>query len=102
MNLKIKISAMSSFPHTRKNCTKQSNSMTALLLPLTNGSTVIFYFQRLWGSGQATEVKGPVRVVHRYVDMPKQKANFYNATTKKVEEVIARLSFSLFLCNEIL
>ncbi|XP_011498417.1 PREDICTED: neutral ceramidase [Ceratosolen solmsi marchali] len=41
----------------------------------------------LWISGTATEVKGPVRVVHRFVEMPKQKANFYNETTKKMEEV---------------
>ncbi|KAJ8676464.1 hypothetical protein QAD02_012251 [Eretmocerus hayati] len=43
--------------------------------------------QRLWGSGMAKEVKGPLRVVHRFVDMPKQNASFYNTTTQKVEEV---------------
>ncbi|XP_001606211.2 neutral ceramidase isoform X1 [Nasonia vitripennis] len=42
---------------------------------------------KLWGSGSVTEVKGPVRIVHRFVDMPKQSATFYNATTQKVEEV---------------
>lgn len=41
----------------------------------------------LWSSGMATEVKGPVRIVHRFVDMPKQKATFYNQTTKQQEEV---------------
>ncbi|XP_058788791.1 neutral ceramidase [Phymastichus coffea] len=41
----------------------------------------------LWSSGMASEVKGPLRVVHRFVDMPKQKASFYNQTSGKVEEV---------------
>ncbi|EGI57362.1 Neutral ceramidase [Acromyrmex echinatior] len=33
------------------------------------------------------EVIGPVRVVHQYINMPEQYAEFYNETTKKVEEV---------------
>ncbi|XP_012227220.1 neutral ceramidase [Linepithema humile] len=42
---------------------------------------------RLWRSGEATEVIGPVRVVHQYVDMPKQSAKYYNHTTGQIEEV---------------
>lgn len=42
---------------------------------------------RLWLSGNAKEVIGPVRVVHRYVNMPEQTAEFYNETTSKLEEV---------------
>lgn len=33
------------------------------------------------------EVVGPVRVMHQYVNMPEQKAEFYNETTGKLEEV---------------
>lgn len=33
------------------------------------------------------EVIGPVRVVHRYVNMPEQSAEFYNETTRKFEKV---------------
>lgn len=42
---------------------------------------------RLWEKGKAAEVVGPVRVIHRYVNMPEQSAEFYNETTKKMEEV---------------
>ncbi|XP_011067719.1 PREDICTED: neutral ceramidase isoform X2 [Acromyrmex echinatior] len=42
---------------------------------------------RLWESNEAMEVIGPVRVVHQYINMPEQYAEFYNETTKKVEEV---------------
>ncbi|XP_011170954.2 neutral ceramidase [Solenopsis invicta] len=43
---------------------------------------------RLWQSNQAVEeVFGPVRVVHQYVDMPEQSAEFYNETTGNFEEV---------------
>lgn len=42
---------------------------------------------RLWLSGNAKEVIGPIRVVHRYVNMPEQTAEFYNETTRSVEEV---------------
>lgn len=46
------------------------------------------FLQRLWEKGrEATEVVGPVRVIHRYVNMPEQSAEFYNETTKKIEEV---------------
>ncbi|XP_043460805.1 neutral ceramidase [Leptopilina heterotoma] len=41
----------------------------------------------LWQNGNKTEVKGPIRIVHRFVDMTKQKANFFNETSKKVEEI---------------
>lgn len=33
------------------------------------------------------EVVGPVRVVHQYVNMPEQSAEFYNETTGQIEEV---------------
>ncbi|KMQ94923.1 neutral ceramidase-like protein [Lasius niger] len=33
------------------------------------------------------EVVGPVRVVHQYVNMPEQSAEFYNETTGQLEEV---------------
>lgn len=42
---------------------------------------------KLWQSDEAMEVVGPVRVVHQYVNMPEQTAEFYNETTGKVEEV---------------
>ncbi|XP_014475825.1 PREDICTED: neutral ceramidase [Dinoponera quadriceps] len=42
---------------------------------------------RLWRSGEATEVVGPVRVVHRYVNMPEQSAEFYNGSTGQTEKV---------------
>ncbi|KYN38173.1 Neutral ceramidase [Trachymyrmex septentrionalis] len=42
---------------------------------------------RLWQSNEAMEVIGPVRVVHQYINMPEQSAEFYNETTKKVEQV---------------
>ncbi|KYN01821.1 Neutral ceramidase, partial [Cyphomyrmex costatus] len=42
---------------------------------------------RLWQSNEAVEVIGPLRVVHQYVNMPEQFAEFYNETTKKTEEV---------------
>ncbi|XP_033216414.1 neutral ceramidase isoform X2 [Belonocnema kinseyi] len=41
----------------------------------------------LWQGGNSIEVKGPINFVHRFVDMTKQKVNFYNETSKKVEEV---------------
>lgn len=41
---------------------------------------------RLW-RGKRMEVIGPVRVVHRYVNMPEQSAEFYNETTRKFEKV---------------
>lgn len=43
--------------------------------------------QKLWRSDEAMEVAGPVRVVHQYVNMPEQSAEFYNETTGKLEEV---------------
>lgn len=42
---------------------------------------------KLWRGDEAVEVIGPVRVLHRYVNMPEQSAEFYNETTKKLEEV---------------
>ncbi|XP_014217171.1 neutral ceramidase isoform X2 [Copidosoma floridanum] len=39
----------------------------------------------LWKSGTGKEVVGPVRVVHRFVDMPNQNATFYNETSGEVE-----------------
>ncbi|XP_018311164.1 neutral ceramidase isoform X2 [Mycetomoellerius zeteki] len=42
---------------------------------------------RLWQNNEAMEVIGPVRVVHQYVNMSEQSAEFYNETTKKVEEI---------------
>lgn len=41
----------------------------------------------LWEGGNAKEVIGPVRVVHRYVNMVKQSAEFYNTTTGQIEKV---------------
>jgi hypothetical protein len=43
--------------------------------------------QRLWRSGEATEVIGPLRVVHQYVHMPEQSAEYYNRTTGQFEKV---------------
>lgn len=42
---------------------------------------------RLWMYGDAKEVIGPLRVVHRYVNMAEQTAEFYNETTKETQEV---------------
>lgn len=42
---------------------------------------------RLWRSDNAMEIVGPVRVVHQYVNMPEQTAEFHNETTGKLEEV---------------
>uniref|UniRef100_A0ABD2WI80 Neutral ceramidase n=1 Tax=Trichogramma kaykai TaxID=54128 RepID=A0ABD2WI80_9HYME len=47
----------------------------------------LFLFQRLWIGDKTDQVKGPVRIVHRFVDMPKQSASFYNATSRKMEKV---------------
>lgn len=41
----------------------------------------------LWNGGQTKEVIGPVRVVHQFVDMPRQTAEFYNITSGNVEKV---------------
>lgn len=42
---------------------------------------------KLWRNGETMEVVGPVRVVHQYVNMPEQTAEFFNETTGKLEEV---------------
>ncbi|XP_017893250.1 neutral ceramidase isoform X2 [Ceratina calcarata] len=42
---------------------------------------------RLWLYGEAKEVIGPLRVVHRYVNMVEQTAEFYNETSKEIEKV---------------
>ncbi|KAK9294787.1 hypothetical protein QLX08_010723 [Tetragonisca angustula] len=42
---------------------------------------------RLWQYGNAKEVIGPIRVAHRYVNMAKQTAKYYNATTRRTEIV---------------
>ncbi|XP_053985097.1 neutral ceramidase [Hylaeus volcanicus] len=42
---------------------------------------------RLWQDGNAKEVIGPLRVVHRYVNMPEQTVEFYNETTGETEMV---------------
>ncbi|XP_029047034.2 neutral ceramidase isoform X1 [Osmia bicornis bicornis] len=42
---------------------------------------------RLWQYGNPKEVIGPLRVVHRYVNMAEQTAEFYNQTTGKTEMV---------------
>ena len=42
---------------------------------------------RLWQDGNAKEVIGPLLVVHRYVDMPTQSAEYYNETTRTTETV---------------
>lgn len=49
-------------------------------------ATFPLFSQRLW-RGETVEVIGPVRVVHQYVNMPEQSAEFYNQTTGKSEEV---------------
>ncbi|XP_012268113.2 neutral ceramidase [Athalia rosae] len=41
----------------------------------------------LWHGGTATEVTGPIRVIHQYVRMTEQTAQFYNESTKSFEEV---------------
>ncbi|XP_043269436.1 neutral ceramidase [Venturia canescens] len=41
----------------------------------------------IWDKGNTREIRGPLRVVHRFVDMPKQTAEFYNETTKLIEQV---------------
>lgn len=46
--------------------------------------------QKLWQSGEAMEIVGPLRVVHQYVNMPEQTAEFLNETTGKLEEVSTR------------
>ncbi|XP_015117152.1 neutral ceramidase [Diachasma alloeum] len=45
----------------------------------------------IWQRGSKAELKGPVRVVHRYVNMPGQRGEYYNETTGRVEEVEACL-----------
>ncbi|XP_012141148.2 neutral ceramidase isoform X2 [Megachile rotundata] len=42
---------------------------------------------RLWQYGNAKEVIGPLRVVHRYVNMAEQTAEFYNHTSGRTETV---------------
>ncbi|XP_043588615.1 neutral ceramidase [Bombus pyrosoma] len=42
---------------------------------------------RLWQYGDAKEVIGPLRVVHRYVNMVEQTAEYYNETTRRTETV---------------
>ncbi|XP_017756757.1 PREDICTED: neutral ceramidase isoform X2 [Eufriesea mexicana] len=42
---------------------------------------------RLWQDGKRREVIGPLRVVHRYVNMVEQTAEYYNETTQKTETV---------------
>lgn len=42
---------------------------------------------RLWQDGNAKEVIGPLRVVHQYVHMSNQTAEFYNETMGKIETV---------------
>ncbi|XP_014616337.1 PREDICTED: neutral ceramidase [Polistes canadensis] len=41
----------------------------------------------LWKNGRPKEVVGPIRVVHQFVDMPKESATFYNKTTGEFEKV---------------
>ncbi|XP_024944699.1 neutral ceramidase isoform X3 [Cephus cinctus] len=43
---------------------------------------------RLWQGGNVTEVLGPIRLVHRFVDMPKQTAEFLNETTGSKAEMV--------------
>ncbi|XP_076396193.1 neutral ceramidase isoform X4 [Megachile rotundata] len=43
--------------------------------------------KRLWQYGNAKEVIGPLRVVHRYVNMAEQTAEFYNHTSGRTETV---------------
>ncbi|OAD57342.1 Neutral ceramidase [Eufriesea mexicana] len=45
------------------------------------------YNTRLWQDGKRREVIGPLRVVHRYVNMVEQTAEYYNETTQKTETV---------------
>lgn len=54
---------------------------------LISSVSIVLTWQRIWKSGERKEIVGPVRVVHRYVDMPEQSAEFYNETTGRVEEV---------------
>lgn len=42
---------------------------------------------RLWQYGDVKEVIGPLRVVHRYVNMVEQTAEYYNETTQRTETV---------------
>ncbi|XP_034949883.1 neutral ceramidase [Chelonus insularis] len=41
----------------------------------------------IWNKKNAVELKGPVRIVHRFVKMPGQKAEFFNQSTNNNEEV---------------
>ncbi|XP_046412285.1 neutral ceramidase [Neodiprion fabricii] len=41
----------------------------------------------LWHGGKAKEVTGPIRVIHQYIRMPEQEAEFFNETTGNVENV---------------
>ncbi|KAG7204444.1 hypothetical protein KM043_004880 [Ampulex compressa] len=41
----------------------------------------------MWNDEGGKEVMGPVHVVHRYVDMTRQRATYYNETTGRTEEV---------------
>lgn len=52
-----------------------------------NSLRILLVSQRLWRSDNAMEIVGPVRVVHQYVNMPEQTAEFHNETTGKLEEV---------------
>ncbi|KAH0557770.1 hypothetical protein KQX54_011610 [Cotesia glomerata] len=46
--------------------------------------------QNIWNDRSAlTELKGPVRVVHQFVKMPGQMAEFFNYTTNQLETVTA-------------
>ncbi|XP_043667870.1 neutral ceramidase [Vespula pensylvanica] len=41
----------------------------------------------LWKNSVKKEVIGSIRVVHQFVDMPKESATFYNTTTGEIQEV---------------
>lgn len=51
-----------------------------------------WWLQRLWQYGDVKEVIGPLRVVHRYVNMVEQTAEYYNETTQRTETV-SQISF---------
>lgn len=42
---------------------------------------------KIWNRDSSVEIKGPISVVHRFVKMPGQKAEFYNETSKETIEV---------------
>jgi hypothetical protein len=66
--------------------------------------TAIYFglFQELWNDDGAEEVTGPISVIHQFVDMPSQKAEYVDPVTyKRVQvsiEVFPESDISLWAC----